>query len=211
MDPSDYLPMFIAECREHLQELNLAVVALEKTPEDDDGVDAIFRVVHSVKGMAATMGFTAMAHLTHEMEEVFEIVRRRRGAVSREAIDLVLECLDELSAAVDTIERTGAEKIDPEPLIPRLRALVRAPGRSGEAGGKGHEAPPVVPAGALVVHVEFDAGAQMPSVLAYLLLSALGDRGLLEHASLSEDELECWDGRTLEIVCPEGVELADLD
>ena len=211
MDPSEYLPMFIAECREHLQELNLAVVALEKTPDDADGVDAIFRVVHSVKGMAATMGFTGMAHLTHEMEEVFEIVRRRRGAVSRDAIDLVLECLDELSAAVDTIERTGVEKIDPEPLIPRLRTLVRAPEPSGDAGREGGEEPSAVPAGALVVHVEFDAGAQMPSVLAYLLLGALGDRGLLEHAIPSEDELDSWDGRTLEIVCPEGVELAAVE
>jgi two-component system chemotaxis sensor kinase CheA len=211
MDPSEYLPMFIAECREHLQELNLAVVALEKTPDDAEGVDAIFRVVHSVKGMAGTMGFTGMAHLTHEMEEVFEIVRRRRGAVSREAIDLVLECLDELSAAVDTIERTGVEKIDPEPLIPRLRTLVRAPEPSGEDGRGGREEPPAGSAGALVVHVEFDAGAQMPSVLAYLLLGALGDRGLLEHASPSEDELDSWDGRTLEIVCPEGVELAAVE
>jgi two-component system chemotaxis sensor kinase CheA len=129
MDPAQYLPMFVAECREHLQELNLAIVALEKNPDDADGVDAIFRVVHSVKGMAGTMGFDGMMRLTHEMEEVFERIRQRRGAIEREAIDTVLACLDELSSALDAIEKDGVEQIDPAPLIPRLRALVRKPRR----------------------------------------------------------------------------------
>ncbi|MGD0980667.1 MAG: Hpt domain-containing protein, partial [Solirubrobacteraceae bacterium] len=60
MDPAEYLPLFIAECREHLQELNVSIVALESTPGDTARVDSIFRVVHSVKGMAGTMGFPGM-------------------------------------------------------------------------------------------------------------------------------------------------------
>ena len=127
MDPAEYLPLFIAEAREHLQELNVAVLSLEKNPEDQAGIDAIFRVVHSVKGSAGTMGFNGMARLTHEMEEVFELIRQRRGGVSADTIDVVLECLDALGEAIDAIEVDGQERIAPEPLIPRLRALVRAP------------------------------------------------------------------------------------
>ena len=59
MDTSEYMPMFLAEAREHLQELNLAVVALEETPRDRPTVDEIFRIAHSLKGMSATMGFSA--------------------------------------------------------------------------------------------------------------------------------------------------------
>jgi two-component system chemotaxis sensor kinase CheA len=130
MDTSEYMPMFLAEAREHLQELNIAVVSLEENPEDRPTVDEIFRIAHSLKGMSATMGFAAIAELTHEMEEVFELLRQRAGALSHDAVDTVLACLDALSEAVDGIEDDGQERLDPGPLQERLRALVRS--ESGE-------------------------------------------------------------------------------
>src|SRR4051812_17763398 len=117
--------MFLAEGREHLQELNLAVVRIEEQPDDPETVDEIFRNAHSMKGMSATMGFAGMAALTHEMEDVFELLRRRRGGLERAAVDVLLKCLDLLSDAVDSIETTGEERIVPEPLIAQLRELVR--------------------------------------------------------------------------------------
>jgi two-component system chemotaxis sensor kinase CheA len=210
MDPNEYLPMFVAECREHLQELNLAIVALEQTPDDPEGVDAIFRVVHSVKGMAGTMGFDGMARLTHEMEEVFELIRQRRGAVEREAIDIVLACLDELSAALDAIERDGHEVIDPTPLIPRLQALVR--GRDKDTASSDDDEAGEPPLGEpLNVRVVFDEAAQMRSVLAYLVLSSLRERGLLESSSPTEDELDGWDGTAIELTCVRGATLDEVN
>ena len=126
MDTSEYMPMFLAEAREHLQELNIAVVSLEENPEDRPTVDEIFRIAHSLKGMSATMGFAAIAELTHEMEEVFELLRQRAGALSHDAVDTVLACLDALSEAVDGIEDDGQERLDPGPLQERLRSLVRS-------------------------------------------------------------------------------------
>ncbi len=210
MDPNEYLPMFVAECREHLQELNLAIVALEQAPDDPEGVDAIFRVVHSVKGMAGTMGFDGMARLTHEMEEVFELIRQRRGAVERDAIDIVLACLDELSAALDAIERDGHEVIDPTPLIPRLQALVR--GRDKDTASSDDDEAGEPPLGEpLNVRVVFDQAAQMRSVLAYLVLSSLRERGLLESSSPAEDELDGWDGTAIELTCVPGATLDEVN
>ena len=64
MDTASYLPMFLAEGREHLQELNLAVVRIEEQggrgPASPETIDAIFRVAHSMKGMSATMGFAGV-------------------------------------------------------------------------------------------------------------------------------------------------------
>src|SRR5919206_3585726 len=100
MDISQYMQMFLAECREHLQQLNLAVVRIEEQPDDAATVDEIFRIAHSLKGMSATMGFQGMAALTHEMEDVFELLRKRSGGLEREAIDVLLRCLDALSVAV---------------------------------------------------------------------------------------------------------------
>jgi len=124
MDISEYLPMFLAEAREHLQELNLAVVRIEETPDDRETVDEIFRIAHSMKGMSATMGFGAMAALTHQMEDVFELLRQRRGGLDREAIDVLLASLDAMEANVDAIESTNEEALDPTELIERLKGLV---------------------------------------------------------------------------------------
>ena len=96
MELEEYLPMFLAEAREHLEHLNLAVVRIEETPDDQETVDEIFRIAHSMKGMSATMGFAGMAALTHEMEDVFELLRRRADGLGREAVDVLLECLDAL-------------------------------------------------------------------------------------------------------------------
>ena len=128
--------MFLAEGREHLQELNLAVVRIEETPDDPDTVDEIFRIAHSMKGMSATMGFAGMAALTHEMEDVFELLRQRSGGLERAAIDVLFDSLDALSAAVEAIDQTGAggdpaAGADRAPAEPRARAHADAGGPAG--------------------------------------------------------------------------------
>ena len=125
MDTSEYMPMFVAETREHLEQLNLAIVRLEEDPTDRPTVDEIFRIAHSLKGMSATMGFSRIAELTHEMEDVFELLRQRTTGLPVEAIDTVFACLDALSAATEAIETDGDEALDPAPLVARLRSLVR--------------------------------------------------------------------------------------
>ncbi len=198
MDTSEYMPMFLAESREHLQELNLAVVHIEESPDDRATVDEIFRIAHSLKGMSATMGFARIAELTHQMEEVLELLRQRSGGLSREAIDTLLACLDALSAAVDTIEASGQETLDPAPLIERLRQLVRSQGPDRRAGDRregddrrqtpASEQPPAPAAppelleaaaaltdGAQLLHVKVSLQKQvlMPAARALMVVNAL--------------------------------------
>ena len=117
--------MFVAETREHLEQLNLAIVRLEEDPKDRGTVEEIFRIAHSLKGMSATMGFSRIAELTHAMEDVFELLRQRTTGLPVEAIDTVFACLDALSVSVESIETDGEESLDPVPLVTRLRSLVR--------------------------------------------------------------------------------------
>ncbi|MEZ5120032.1 MAG: Hpt domain-containing protein [Solirubrobacterales bacterium] len=113
----------------------MAVVRIEETPDDQQTVNEIFRIAHSMKGMSATMGFARMAALTHQMEDVFELLRQRTGGLPREAIDVLLECLDALEEQVGRIEQSGAEDLEPDALIERLQSLVRerTPSRSTTA------------------------------------------------------------------------------
>ena len=75
MDVSQYLEIFIDESAEHLQTLSDCIMELEKEPDNKDVINEIFRAAHSLKGMAGTMGFKRMQHLTHDMENVFQEVR----------------------------------------------------------------------------------------------------------------------------------------
>jgi len=200
MDTSEYLPMFLAECREHLQGLNLAVVALEQTPGDRERVDEVFRIAHSLKGMSATMGFSGMADLTHGMEDVFELLRQRRDGVTRAAVDTLLDCLDTLSAAVDSIDEGGTEEIEPAALIERLRSLIRTRRRDQPPP----DAPLVIPPGGhpdgVTVTVTLDADVAMPSVRAYMVLAALSDYGRIVVSIPAEATVDEFSGRLIEVV-----------
>src|SRR4029079_4890923 len=172
--------MFLAEGREHLQELNLAVVRIEEQPDDPETVDEIFRIAHSLKGMSATMGFAGMAALTHEMEDVFELLRQRKGGLPRAAIDVPLEGLDALSVAADTLDESGEEEIDPQPLITRLKGLVRERDVDVEETEEVVENPIDLAAmadGRRVVQISarLSDDVQLPSVRAYMVLSALAE------------------------------------
>ena len=204
MDTSEYMPMFLAEAQEHLQELNLAIVRLEENPSDRATVDEIFRIAHSFKGMSATMGFAQIAKLTHEMEEVFELLRQRNEGLPREAIDTVLACLDALSGAVDSIESDGEESLDPAPLVERLHGLVRARAAEDELERAAEAALPkfvaATTAGERVLHVVtvLDDRVMMPAVRAHMVFAALGEHGELIGGVPPIDDVEQFSGKRIE-------------
>jgi two-component system, chemotaxis family, sensor kinase CheA len=204
MDTSEYMPMFLAEAQEHLQELNLAIVRLEDNPKDRGTVDEIFRIAHSLKGMSATMGFAQIAKLTHEMEDVFELLRQRNEALPREAIDTVLACLDGLSSAFDAIEADGQESLDPALLVERLHGLVRARTAEQELVHAGGAAMPdlvaATAAGERVLHVVAVLSEQvlMPAVRAHMVFAALSEHGELIGGVPSVDDVEQFSGERIE-------------
>ena len=204
MDTSEYMPMFLAEAQEHLQELNLAIVRLEEDPSDRETVDEIFRAAHSLKGMSATMGFDQIAKLTHEMEDVFELLRQRGEGLTREAIDTVLACLDALTASFESIEADGQEALDPAPLVERLHGLVRARTAEQEVERAGGAILPdlvaATAAGERVLHVVavLDERVLMPAVRAHMVFAALGEHGELIGAVPAVDEVEQFSGERIE-------------
>jgi two-component system chemotaxis sensor kinase CheA len=200
----EYLPMFLAEGREHLQELNLAVVRIEEKPDDPETVDEIFRIAHSMKGMSATMGFAGMAALTHEMEDVFELLRQRTGGLERAAIDVLFDSLDALSAAVEAIDATGKEEINAEPLIQRLQSLVRERTPQQEAQRVGAAPPPddlsELADGRRVVQVTaiLNEDVSMPSVRAYMVLASIAELGETLACRPGPDEVDTFAGREID-------------
>lgn len=109
MDVSQYLEIFIDETAEHIQSLSDCIMELEKEPENEDTISEIFRAAHSLKGMAGTMGFKRMQHLTHNMEDVFQEVRSGNVKVTSDMIDLLFQCLDAIEGYLEIIKSTSDE------------------------------------------------------------------------------------------------------
>ncbi len=112
MDVGQYLGLFIDETREHLQELNKHIIELEKSPQSKEVIDEIFRIAHTLKGMAGTVGFNKVAGLTHKMENVLQEVREGKLEVTTNIVDILFDCLDVLQAYIDKIIETGEEGQD---------------------------------------------------------------------------------------------------
>src|SRR3954454_149996 len=116
INDAEYVELFLAEARENLETLNTAVVTVEHDPSDRETLDSIFRVAHSVKGMAATMGYDDVAALTHNMEDVFSLLRERAEGLPKAAVDVLFACLDMLAKLVNEIEAKGTSQTDPAEL-----------------------------------------------------------------------------------------------
>ncbi|KAA5807753.1 chemotaxis protein CheA [Thermoanaerobacterium thermosaccharolyticum] len=120
MDTNQYLEIFLEESEEHIESLNENLLQLEKNPEDSHIIDEIFRSAHTLKGMAATMGFENMTRLTHKMEDVLQEIRSNSIKVTSNLMDVLFKCMDALSSMTGIISESGNDSYDIENLIELL-------------------------------------------------------------------------------------------
>ncbi len=133
MDTSQYMSMFLEESLDNLQTLNESLLELEQNPEDVDKVNEIFRVAHTIKGMAATMGFNDLAELTHKMEDVLSEFREGELRVTQDVVTVLFDCLDTLEKMVDLVQEGSDEKVDIESIMAKL-AYIKENGNKNQQG-----------------------------------------------------------------------------
>ena len=125
MDISQYMGMFLEESREHLQTLNNCLLDLENDPGSLAVLDEIFRSAHTIKGMSATMGFTTIAELTHEMENVLDLLRKGTVPANDDVTDTLFKCVDTLEQLVENVASNSDKPIEIKPLIAKLAAIAK--------------------------------------------------------------------------------------
>jgi two-component system chemotaxis sensor kinase CheA len=144
MDLSQYAELFLAESREHLSACNHLLLLWERAPASPEPVDGIFRAVHTVKGMAATMGYARVADLAHRMENLLDRIRKSGAAPSRDVLQLLFRATDLLEKAID-LAATGREReADVAGLGTALDAAAKrvGGGPTGRAAARAAAAPP---------------------------------------------------------------------
>ncbi|WP_169083061.1 chemotaxis protein CheA [Paenibacillus sp. PL91] len=167
MDMNAYLSMFIDESNDHLQSLNENLLRLESEPEELSIVQNIFRSAHTLKGMSATMGFEDLAALTHEMENVLDLVRNNKLKMDSFIFDTLFKGLDALEAMVQDIVGGGTGKADVTSIVASLQTILKSDYSASHAS-----AAPTVAANA--------AGASSSSVSGAMLLDEFQSSILLQ-------------------------------
>jgi two-component system chemotaxis sensor kinase CheA len=101
LDPQRYAELFRTESREQLLAINRALLQLEESAEPGERVALIFRAVHTIKGMSATMGYRAVAEFSHELESLLDKVRSGERSLSADLLDALFGAIDALEQGVD--------------------------------------------------------------------------------------------------------------
>lgn len=122
LDFEQYIDMFLDESKDHLQNLNHILLDFEKDMENLETINEIFRIMHTLKGMSATMGFEKIAGLTHKIENTLDEIRTGKSKATPKIVDMLFKSLDALEGLVKGIEEDGKEKdIDVEEIIRLLQ------------------------------------------------------------------------------------------
>jgi len=101
MDVSKYAALFLAESREHLSACNQLLLEWEREPSATRQVGGLFRAIHTIKGMGATMGYAGVADLAHRLENLLDALRQRTVPPAPAVFQLLFRSVDALTTSVE--------------------------------------------------------------------------------------------------------------
>lgn len=207
MENNQYIDIFIEESQEHIENLNSNLLLLENDPENRQVIDEIFRSAHTLKGMAATMGFENMNKLAHKMEDVLQEVKNGQLHISHAIMDILFKCVDTLSEMLDSISQTGEDNVPIEELIFLLSGVSSKSGnkenivqKENNASGSDtllnvYEEDIIREAAkdnykAYKITVHIDKGCVMKSARAFIIFNSLDEIGDIINSFPSVEDIE---------------------
>ncbi|MBK6842258.1 MAG: chemotaxis protein CheA [Gemmatimonadetes bacterium] len=198
MDSARYRELFLTEARDHLVVINQALIALEHAPAEAatgagrDSVDAIFRAVHTVKGMSGVMGYAAVGSLSHAMETLLSRVRAGEQALEGEHVTLLFDAADALEHAIEASATAQESALDVTSLVERLQGRERGAGPLARAADASRTLPP---GDGIAVHVTLEPGTILPGARAQLVVARARALGAVttvvpDEASMLGDDFD---------------------
>ncbi len=104
MDTSKYEELFISEAEEYIEQISDSILELERNADNKEAVSNIFRGLHTIKGMAASMGYADIAKIAHQLEDIVDLIRNERISLYKELIDILLKGNDYIDAMVHKVK-----------------------------------------------------------------------------------------------------------
>jgi chemotaxis protein histidine kinase CheA len=204
MDLSKYRQLYVSETQENLEKISQLLVELETRPDDRRAIDTVFRLVHSIKGMSGTMGYTPVFELAHHLEDLMDRFRRLQVPMNTAAIDVILAGADRIGQwlvdveaeqlplrtdpAATTLHRRIEELLEgrletvstptPRPAARPLSApLPRTAPSAASVSPPAGPLPGTPGPGDVVITVEMDMSCPDPGLRGFLLYKKLVDLG----------------------------------
>jgi two-component system chemotaxis sensor kinase CheA len=188
----EYADLFLTESREHVAAVNAALLELEREsagPRASEAIAAIFRAVHTIKGMGATMGYAIVAELAHELETVLDRLRRRSLALDGALMDVLFKSADVLERAVEAAVAGRDGEVLAADLVAQLRLLGAATGVTRRADSDGWSVGAPDGKGRLV-RIRLSPETPLRGVRAFIIVSALAKIGEIGAMEPSLDDLQ---------------------
>ena len=189
MDNLQYAELFLTESREHVSAVNQALLELERdstAATASQAVGSIFRAVHTIKGMGATMGYAIVAELAHELETVLDRVRRQDLVIDAEIMDVLFRSADVLEQAVEAAVAGRDGEVIAADLVATLHSLGH-----GEAPLRSEGWTAAAPHGAgTLVRIRLAPDTPLRGVRAFIIVQALGKVGEVSAVEPALDQLE---------------------
>ncbi|MBT9156449.1 MAG: Chemotaxis protein CheA [Firmicutes bacterium] len=183
---NDYLRLFLDEAEEIVDRLALNLVSFEKHPSDTDLLNEVFRDAHTIKGSAAAMGFTQMASVAHQMENVLTVLRQGQIMPEPALFSALLSGLDALRQIKHDVYAAGKESTYD------LAAVVASLTGFSQALVETAAACDIAPSAASVTHrveITLRTATVMKGVRAFILLKRLRELGEIVRCEPKEQDL----------------------
>ena len=114
----DLIPEFIEESMEHLKNIEEDIILIENGSADNELINKVFRAVHSIKGGSSFLGLKNIEHLSHKMEDIFNLVRNNDLVFTSSISSVILKSIDQLKDMLENVEQS--ENVDIKPFINEL-------------------------------------------------------------------------------------------
>ncbi|MGQ9699221.1 MAG: Hpt domain-containing protein, partial [Armatimonadota bacterium] len=196
---SEFLSVFLVEAGEQIDRLEEGFLRLEEEPDNAELLQSIFRAAHTLKGSAGMMGYSAMASLTHHLEDVLGQLRDGKLAVSPKVVDVLLLALDQLKA----LRNAAADGVEPDEgpvavVVDALRTVASSSDTASDASKPletsasttSVQPSPVSSTRALNVRVMLADECVMPSARAFMVLRELDALGRVVESTPSRRDIE---------------------
>jgi two-component system chemotaxis sensor kinase CheA len=194
MDLSQYAELFLAESREHLSACNHLLLEWERNPGSPEPIGGLFRAVHTIKGMAATMGYGRVADLAHRMENLLDQLRRGGKPPADDTLQLLFRATDALEKAVGLAVAGREREADIVALLADIdRVATAKPVTPSLPAAPVEPAAPIGPG--RLVGVTIRAEAPLKGARAMLVMHKAQTLGTIQHmqpppAAFESDDFE---------------------
>jgi len=109
MNIENYKDVFLEEAEENIKNFNISLLVFEKNTSDLTPINELFRCAHTIKGMAATMGYDKLAEFTHNLEEILDNLRNGNLSISENIINILFKSIDVIQEFVENIKEKNID------------------------------------------------------------------------------------------------------